>query len=143
MRTCWPGAVRAANWVAVRGGEVGTRQFVESRRASLSERKGFARVAHILERAVVALAAFGVLFHTAIYAQLPRPAGAHYGSGDIAEFALLLSLFLLACACAVSGVALAYTRTRDDLGPPYRAMLIGLTTFVTYYLLLPSIPRLG
>lgn len=101
------------------------------------------RAARVLEYLVLAVAALGMLFHATLFWHWPRPINARFGTADLVDFALLLLLFLAASACAASGVALALARGKDALGPAYRALVLGITTFVAYYLLLPYLPRLG
>ena len=102
-----------------------------------------ARAAGVLEYLVLTVAALGLLFRVTVYWRWPEPAAAPYGTADLVDFAWLLALFLLATACAATGVALALTHGKDALTPAYRALVLGITTFVAYYLLLPYLPRLG
>ncbi len=99
------------------------------------------RVARHLEHAVLAVAASAIVFRIGVYAHLPKAEGAAYGSGDVVDFALTLLLFLLATACAACGVAISLRSGQGATSNAYRPVLIGITTFVVYYLLAPQLPR--
>lgn len=106
------------------------------------------RAARVLERASVTLAVAALLFRATVYWRLPPTAGASYGRGDILDFALGLLLFAVCCACAASGVALSLRVARAEgggraaMGQAYRPVVVGMTSFVTYYFLHPYVPRL-
>jgi hypothetical protein len=99
------------------------------------------RIARRLEHAVLAVAGLALLFRLGVYSQLPRAAGASYGTGDVVDFALTLLLFLLATACAACGVAISARSGEGASGKAYRPLLIGITTFVVYYLVAPQLPQ--
>lgn len=99
------------------------------------------RVARRLEHAVLAVAGVAVLFRVGVYAHLPKAEGAAYGPGDVVDFGLTLLLFLLATACAAGGVAISLRGAQGASGNAYRPLLIGITTFVAYYLLAPQLPQ--
>ena len=94
-----------------------------------------------LEKGALALAALALIYRASWYWRMPPPAGQTYGMGDIVDFALALALFLVCGACAASGVALGM-HTDGHTGAAYRPAVIGMTTFVAYYLLHPYVPRL-
>ena len=100
------------------------------------------RVARWLEHGVVAVAGIAVLFRLSGYWHLPKAAGATYGTGDVVEFGLTLLLFVLGTACAGCGVAMSLRGAGTSTGKAYRPLLIGITTFVAYYLLAPQLPQL-
>jgi len=100
-------------------------------------------LARWLERAVLALALLALAFRATLYASLPRAAGARYGSGDVIDYALGLVLFLLCGLCAALGVLLTTRVTPAEQGRAYRPVLIGMTTFVVYYLVHPYVPTLA
>jgi hypothetical protein len=95
-----------------------------------------------LERSVLGVAAVAVIFRASLYWHLPKAAGAAYGTGDVVEFGLCLLLFVLSSACAACGVAMSLRGAGAPTGPAYRPVLIGITSFVAYYLLAPQLPQL-
>ena len=100
------------------------------------------RVARWLERSVLAVAGIAVLFRLSAYWHLPKAAGASYRTGDVVEFGLTLLLFMLGTACAACGVAMSLRGAGAPTDNAYRPLLIGITTFVGYYLLAPQLPQL-
>jgi len=96
-----------------------------------------------LERAVILLALGALVFRATLYGLFPRPEGAAYGSGDIIDYALGLALFLLSGGCAAVGVLLTTRVDAAGKAASYRPVLIGMTTFVVYYLVHPHVPTLG
>ena len=62
-----------------------------------------------------------------------------FGNGDIIDYVLGLLLFLLAGACATCGVALLARVADADKAAAYRPVLVGMTTFVLYYLVHPHV----
>jgi len=100
------------------------------------------RLAGALERAVVALAILALAFRVLVYGHIPRPPGAAWGSADVIDFALALLLFLLALACTGLAVALSTRAAERERGRAYRPAVIGMTTFVAYYLVHPYLPVL-
>ena len=99
------------------------------------------RVARRLEHAVLGVAGVAVLFRLGLYAHLPKTESAAYGTGDVVDFGLTLLLFLLATACAACGVAISLRGAHGASGNAYRPLMIGITTFVAYYLLAPQLPQ--
>lgn len=108
----------------------------------MSSTHRFAALAPWLERSVLGVAAVAVVFRVSLYWHLPKLAGAPYGVGDVVEFALCLLLFVLGSACAACGVAMSLHGSGAPTGPVYRPVLIGITSFVAYYLLAPQLPQL-
>jgi hypothetical protein len=100
-------------------------------------------IAYWLERAVILLALGALVFRATLYGAFPRPVGAAYGSGDIIDYLLGLALFLLSGACAAVGVLLTTRVDASGKAAAYRPVLIGMTTFVVYYLVHPHVPALG
>ena len=96
-----------------------------------------------LERTVILLALGALVFRAALYGLFPRPPGAAYGNGDIIDYGLGLLLFLVSGGCAAVGVLLTTRVDARDKAAAYRPVLIGMTTFVVYYLVHPHIPMLG
>ena len=96
----------------------------------------------MLERAVVVLAIAALLYRAKIYHTIAKPAGAAYGLGDVIDFGLGLVLFVVACLCAASGIALMRMTDAAGNAAAYRPAVIGMTTFVVYYLVYPYIPAL-
>ncbi|MGE0483586.1 MAG: hypothetical protein AB7Q81_05575 [Gammaproteobacteria bacterium] len=102
------------------------------------------RLAALLERSVVALALLALAFRATLYGSLPRAVGAIYGTGDVIDFALAVLLFALCTACAALGVLLALQAGNErERGMSFRPAVVGMTTFVVYYLLHPLVPDLG
>jgi hypothetical protein len=99
-------------------------------------------VAAVLERAVIGLAIAALVYRATLYNLIEKAPGAAWGTGDVIDFALGLLLFLCGGLCAASGVALAAMSDHADKGVAYRPVLIGMTTFVVYYLVHPYIPPL-
>ena len=108
----------------------------------MSEGSPLERVARRLEHAVLGVAGIALLFRLGVYARLPKAEGATYGTGDVVDFGLTLLLFLLATACAACGVAISLRGAHGANAHAYRPLLIGITTFVAYYLLAPQLPPL-
>jgi uncharacterized membrane protein YidH (DUF202 family) len=100
------------------------------------------RLAGALERAVVALAILALAFRVLVYGHIPRPPDAAWGSADVIDFALALLLFLLALACTGLAVALSTRAREHERGRAYRPAVVGMTTFVAYYLVHPYLPVL-
>ena len=100
------------------------------------------RVTRVLEQAVLGVAGVAVLFRLGLYSRLSKTEGAAYGTGDIVDFGLTMLLFLLATACAACGVAVSVRGEHGAIGSAYRPLLVGITTFVAYYLLAPQLPQL-
>ncbi|MCB1749560.1 MAG: hypothetical protein H6977_13580 [Gammaproteobacteria bacterium] len=102
------------------------------------------RLAALLERSVVVLALAALAFRATLYGSLPRTAGAAYGSADVVDFALALLLFALCTACGGVGVMLSLRASSDrERGMSFRPALVGMSTFVIYYLLHPLVPSLA
>jgi len=97
----------------------------------------------LLERSVVAVALIALIYRATAYAIIGKPEGAPYGVADIIDFALGLLVFALGCLCAGAGVMM--TVKHKEIGPEtaYRPAVVGMTTFVAYYLIHPYIPALG
>ena len=100
------------------------------------------RVARLLERTVLGVAGVAVLFRLGLYNRLSKTEGTAYGIGDVVDFGLTLLLFVLATACAACGVAISLRGEHGANGSAYRPLLVGITTFVAYYLLAPRLPQL-
>ncbi len=100
------------------------------------------RLAGALERAVVALALLAIAYRVLVYGHIPRPPGAAWGNADVIDFALALLLFLVALACTGLAVALSARAPEQERGRAYRPAVIGMTTFVAYYLVHPYLPVL-
>ncbi|MGE0860264.1 MAG: hypothetical protein AB7P42_14245 [Gammaproteobacteria bacterium] len=102
------------------------------------------RLARGLEYAVLILAALGLAFHLLGHGLFPRPASAEWGTADLIDFGLLLLLFLVSTACAACGVAISLANARGNGGGPpsaaFRPLLVGITTFVIYYFVVPRLP---
>lgn len=99
-------------------------------------------IARILERAVIALGILALLYRATLYALIDKPVGAAWGTGDVIDFALGMLLFMLGGLCALSGVMWYSQAAMQDKGRAYRPVLIGMTTFVAYYLIHPHVPVL-
>ncbi len=99
-------------------------------------------LARWLERIVIGLAVVAVVYRAILYPLIDKPPGASWGNGDVIDFALGLLLFLSGGLCAASGIALSAMADNRDRGAAYRPVLIGMTTFVVYYLVHPYIPFL-
>ena len=100
------------------------------------------KITTTLGHATLTLGAAALLYRATYYWQLPPPAGARYGLGDILDFGLGLGLFLICSLCATSGVMLKLSLAHEEQQPAYRAVLIGISVFVVYYLAHPHVPRL-
>lgn len=108
------------------------------------------RLAGLLERAVVLIALLALAYRVLVYGRVPRASGATWGAGDVIDYALALLLFVLALACAGCGVALSaravhthdHTHDRAARGRAWRPAVVGMTTFVAYYLVHPYLPVL-
>lgn len=102
------------------------------------------RIARGLEHVVLILAALGLAFRLAGHGLFPKPPGAEWGTADLIDFGLLLLLFLVSTACAACGVAISLANARANGGAPpsaaFRPLLVGITTFVVYYFLVPRLP---
>lgn len=101
------------------------------------------RIARGLESAVLALGFAALLYRATLYGLIERPPGAAWGRGDVIDFGLGVVLFLLGGVCAGAGILLSTHPDCSDRGVAYRPVLIGMTTFVVYYLLHPYIPVLN
>ena len=100
------------------------------------------RAARVLEIAAVSLAIIALLYRATVYWQLPPPPGEPYGPGDIIDFAFAMLLFLVCGLCAAAGVASSMSGDGSEQHLAFRPAVIGITSFVGYYLLHPHIPRL-
>lgn len=100
------------------------------------------RASRALERVTVGFACVALVFRATWYWGLPPAPGASYGRGDVIDFALGALLFLLALLTAGSGLTLALSAPRDQVGRAYRPVAVGMTSFVVYYFLSPHLPRL-
>lgn len=102
------------------------------------------RLGTLLERLVIGLALGALAFRATLYGALPRAAGAAFGTADVIDFVLALALFALCTAAGVVGVVLT-TRAADDgmRARAWRPALVGMTTFVVYYLLHPLVATPG
>ena len=102
------------------------------------------RLARVLEYAVLLLAALGLAFRLVGHGLFAKPPGAEWGTADLVDFGLLLLLFLVSTACAACGVAISLANARTNSGAPpaaaFRPLLIGITTFVVYYFVVPRLP---
>lgn len=101
------------------------------------------RAARTLERTVVALAVLALAYRATLYGTLAQPPGGGYGAGEIVDYALGLLLFLLCTACAALGVALSARAGDAERAMSYRPVLVGMTTFVVYYLVHPLVPTVA
>jgi hypothetical protein len=102
------------------------------------------RLAALLERSVVVLALLALAFRATLHGSLPRSPGAAFGTGDVIDFALALLLFALCTACGAIGVMLSLRAGSDrERGLSFRPAVVGMTTFVVYYLVHPLVPNLG
>ncbi|MEX2482827.1 MAG: hypothetical protein WD928_18375, partial [Gammaproteobacteria bacterium] len=84
-----------------------------------------------------------LIFRASFYASFPIAPGARYGTGDIIDYILGLVLFAASVACAAVGVVLMTRVDAADKGAAYRPVLVGMTTFVVYYLVHPHVPTLA
>lgn len=100
------------------------------------------RAARALEAASIALAIGALLYRgTAYWLFAPAP-GEPYGLGDIIDFALAMVLFVVCGLCAAAGLASSMSGDGSEQHLAFRPAVIGITSFVAYYLLHPHVPRL-
>lgn len=95
-----------------------------------------------LEIAAVGIAVSGLLFHATYYWRLGPEAGEPYGTGDIVDFLFALVLFLVCSLCTVSGVLISAMGQTEDKGQAFRAVLVGILSFLGYEFLHGQMPRL-
>ena len=100
------------------------------------------RAARLLEVASVALAIAALLYRATVYWSFAPAPGEPYGLGDIIDFALALLLFLVCGLCAAAGLASSMSGDGSEQHLAFRPAVIGITSFVAYYLLHPHVPRL-
>ena len=103
------------------------------------DRKRLNSIARWLEKSVLSLAVLALVYRATIYCALPPPAGASYGSGDVIDFALAAILFVLALACAVVALGINLTGQGSDPSTAFRPAVVGITSFVVYILVHPSV----
>lgn len=99
-------------------------------------------LAATLEVAAVVIAVAGLVFRSTFYWTLGPGPGEAYGRGDVLEFLFALVLFLVCALCAAAGVAISFMGTIEDRRLAYRAVLIGILSFIGYEFLHDQMPRL-
>lgn len=95
-----------------------------------------------LQTAAIGIAALGLLYRATVYWTLPLAPGAAYGARDIVDFLFALGLFLVCTLCTVAGVAISIMGGTADKGLAFRAVLVGVLSFMTYEFLHDHLPRL-
>ena len=100
------------------------------------------RLSVILEIAAVLLASLALLFRATLYWLIPVAEGEPYGLGDILEFGLMILLFVVGGLCAGLGVVLSAKGDGVEQRLAFRPVLVGICSFVIYYLVYPYVPRL-
>lgn len=95
-----------------------------------------------LQTAAIGIAALGLLYRATVYWTLALEPGAAYGVRDIVDFLFALALFLVCTLCTVSGVAISVMGDTADKGLAFRAVLVGILSFMTYEFLHDHLPRL-
>lgn len=95
-----------------------------------------------LEIAVVALAVLALLFRATLYWLIPVAEGEPYGLADVLDFALMVLLFITSSLCAGVGVWLSIRGDELAQRLAFRPVLVGICSFVIYYLIYPHVPRL-
>lgn len=100
------------------------------------------RLSTILEFATVALAILALVFRATLYWLIPVAEGEPYGLGDVLDFGLMILLFLVSSVCASFGVLLSIRGDGLEQRLAFRPVLVGICSFVVYYLVHPQVPRL-
>ena len=98
------------------------------------------RLINALQTAVISAAIVALVYRATLYGMIEKPPGAAYGMGDIIDFGLGILVFFLGGACAASGLFATLQQRDADPVNAYRPAVIGMTTFVVYYLIHPYIP---
>lgn len=99
-------------------------------------------ISQVLQTAAIVVAITGLIYRATVYWTLPLPPGATYGTRDIIDFLFALALFLICTLCTVSGVAISAVGNNIDKGMAFRAVLVGVITFLAFEFIHDRLPRL-
>jgi hypothetical protein len=100
------------------------------------------KVSVTLEIVTVALAILALVFRATLYWLIPGAPGEAYRLGDVLDFGLMVLLFFTGAVCAGLGVVLSMRGNELEQRLAFRPVLIGICSFVIYYLVHPHVPRL-